>query len=44
MICSKTKFGAELDTIKQLSIDKGYLEGVIRSCNRELLASISPGK
>ena len=44
MTCSKTKLDSELDTIKQLLIDKGYPEDVLVSCIKEKLANISSEK
>ena len=39
MICSKTKFGSELDKIKQLLIENGYPADVLLSCIYQKLAS-----
>ena len=44
MICSKTKFGLELDKIKQLLIEKGYPTDVLLSCINQKLANFAAEK
>ena len=44
MICSKTKLGSELDKIKELLIENGYLADVLLSCISQKLASFAAGK
>ena len=44
MICSRTKLGSELDTIKQLLSDNGYPQDVLIPSIKEELANISSEK
>ena len=44
MLSSKNKLDSELDTVKQLLIDNGYLEDVLVFCITEKLANISSVK
>ena len=44
MIHSKTKFGSELDKIKQLLIENGYLADLLLSCINQKLANFAAEK
>ena len=44
MICSKTKFGSELDKIKQLLIENGYPADILLSCINQKLANFAAEK
>jgi len=44
MTCSKTKLGPELDKIKQLLIENGYLADVLASCINQKLANFAAEK
>ena len=44
MICSKTKFGSELDKIKQLLIENGYPTDALLSCSSQELANFAAEK
>ena len=44
MICSKTKLDSELDSIKQLLIENGYPNDVLRSCIKQNLANFPAEK
>ena len=41
MMCSKTKLGSELDKIKQMLFENGYLADVLLSCISQKLANFA---